>query len=102
MFHKLFARFRSAPPQQPEALISVLLDESAEYGDRLDAAGYLGKYDEPAAEEALLRIVMSASADEGLADSAGEALWELWSRKGNRDEALVARMHPAARKFFEK
>jgi hypothetical protein len=88
--------------KQPEALIALLLDESAEYGDRGDAAMDLGAYDEPAAEEALLEVVLDPSEDEGIADSAGESLWEIWRRKEKYDAALVARMHPAARKFFDR
>ena len=87
-------------PKQPDGLISVLLDTNAELGDRLDAAMDLGEYDEPAAEQALLRIVLDTSADD-LADEAGNSLSEIWARKEKFDPELVARMHPEARKFFE-
>ncbi len=87
--------------RQPEGLISVLLDSSAEFGDRHDAAMDLAAYDEPAAEQALLRIALDGSSDEQLADEAGHSLWEVWHRKGKHDADLVARMHPEARKFFE-
>lgn len=87
-------------PKQPDGLISVLFDTNAELGDRLDAAMDLGEYDEPAAEQALLRIVLDASADD-LADEAGNSLCEIWARKEKFDPELVARMHPEARKFFE-
>jgi hypothetical protein len=88
--------------KQPEGLISVLLDESAEYGDRDDAAMDLSAYDHAAAEEALLKVVLTQTEDEGIADSAGESLWRIWERKGKYDAGTVARMHPAARKFFER
>jgi hypothetical protein len=87
--------------KQPEGLISVLLDTNAEFGDRDDAAMDLGEYDEPAAEEALLKVVLSQVEDDDIADTAGESLWQIWTRKGKVDSRLVARMHPAARKFFE-
>jgi hypothetical protein len=89
------------PPKQPEGLISVLLNAEAEFGDRDDAAMDLGEFDEPAAEEALLKVVLSQTEDEGIADRAGESLWQIWTRKGKRDISLIALMHPAARKFFD-
>jgi hypothetical protein len=89
-------------PKQPEGLISVLLDRNAEFGDRGDAAIDLGAFDEPAAEEALLKVVLTQTEDEDIADSAGDSLREIWNRKGKYDAALVAQMHPAARKFFER
>ena len=88
-------------PKQPEGLISVLLDTSAELGDRLDAAMDLGEFDEPAAEQALLSIVLDAKADDDLADEAGNSVCEIWARQEKFDPELVARMHPEARKFFE-
>jgi hypothetical protein len=87
--------------KQPDGLISVLLDTNAECGDRDDAAMDLGQYDEPAAEEALLKVVLSQTEDEDIADTAGESLWQIWTRKGKVDPSIVVRMHPAARKFFE-
>jgi hypothetical protein len=89
------------PPGQPEGLISVLLNTEAEFGDRDDAAMDLGEFDEPAAEEALLKVVLSQTEDEGIADRAGESLWQIWKRKGKRDAGIIALMHPAARKFFD-
>lgn len=86
---------------QPAGLISVLLDSSAEFGDRHDAAMDLGEFDEPEAEDALVRIALAHDQDEDLADAAGESLWQVWGRKGKRDTDLVARMHPEARKFFD-
>ena len=87
--------------KQPEGLISVLLDSTAEFGDRHDAAMDLAAFDEPAAEQALLRIALDGSSDEQLADEAGHSVWEIWRRKGTHDAELVTRMHPEARKFFE-
>ena len=88
-------------PRQPDGLISVLLDIAAPPGDRDDAAMDLGAFDEPAAEQALLKIVTTHSEDEDLIDTAGESLWEIWNRQGKFDAALVAQMHREAQKFFE-
>ena len=85
---------------QPEGLISVLLNPSAEFGDRHDAAMDLADYDQPAVEQALLEIVLNDASDGDLADAAGHSLWQIWRRKGKRDAELVAQMHPEARKFF--
>ena len=89
-------------PSQPAGLISVLSDPSAEFGDRCDAALDLGAFDEPEAEMALLSVTLDHQADADLVDHAGNSLWEIWSRKGTVSEALVARMHPEARKFFQR
>ena len=86
---------------QPEGLIAVLLNRAAQFGDRDDAALDLGDDDEPAAEKALLRVVLDHTEDEDLADTAGESLSQIWSRKGTFDAGIVARMHPSAQKFFE-
>ena len=87
--------------KQPDGLISVLLDVAAPCGDRDDAAMELGAFDEPAAETALLKIVTAHSEDEGLIDTAGESLWEIWNRQAKFDATLVGRMHPGAQKFFK-
>ena len=42
--------------QQPQGLIEVLLDTTASEADRDDAAMDLAAYDEPEAEEALIRV----------------------------------------------
>ncbi len=86
------------PPKRPEGLVSVLLDRSAGHGER---AMDLGACDEPEAEEALLKVALDPTEGEGIADSAGESPWRIWERKGKRDAAAVARMHPAARKSFD-
>lgn len=85
---------------QPEGLISVLLDLKSEFGDRDDAAMDLGSYDEPEAEDALIKIVLNHTEDEDLVDSAGESLKEIWQRKGQIKKDLIEKMHPAAKKFF--
>ena len=88
------------PSKQPAGLISVLLDSAAEFGDRHDAAMDLAEYDDPAAEQALLRIALDATADGDLADESGHSLSQIWRRAGKHDASLVAQMHPEARKFF--
>ena len=85
---------------QPAGLISVLLDSAAEFGDRHDAAMDLAEYDDPSAEQALLRIALDSAADGDLADEAGHSLSQIWRRAGKHDSSLVAQMHPEARKFF--
>jgi hypothetical protein len=87
--------------KQPAGLISVLLDSSAEFGDRDDAAMDLEAFDEPEAEEALLTIALDPMVDEFLADRAGESIWGIWKRKQKYDANIVRKMHPAARKFFD-
>ena len=75
-------------------------DKTADLGSRDDVAMDLSQFDEPEAEEGLLRVVLDHTQDEMIIDSAGDSLREIWERKGKRDTALVARMHPSAQKFF--
>jgi hypothetical protein len=84
-----------------EGLISVLLDTTAQFADRDDAAMDLGSFDEPEVENALLKIILNHNEDEVLVDSAGESLKEIWQRKGQIKEDLVKKMHPAARSYFD-
>lgn len=88
--------------KQPEGLISVLLDYSAEFGDRDDAAMDLGAFDGPDVEKALLKIVCNKSEDENIIDRAAESLSEVWARSGEKGFSQIDKMHPTARKYFEK
>src|SRR5437016_4209111 len=67
--------------QQPQGLIEVLLDATASEADRDDAAMDLAAYDEPEAEEALIRVGADPSTPAPVAASCGESLAEIWSRK---------------------
>ena len=84
-------------PAQPHGLIGVLLNPDARE-DWINAATDLGAYDEPEAEQALLRLATSPNADEALAVICGESLATIWCRKRFVDPAKVARLTPAARK----
>jgi hypothetical protein len=90
---------RSTP--QPQGLISVLTDKIAEFGDRHDAAMDLEAYDESIAEDALILIVTDISEDEDIVDAAAESLLAIWHRKNKRDAGVIAKMHSAARTYFE-
>lgn len=85
---------------QPSGLISVLLDASAPFGDRHDAAMDLGEYDAPEAEAALLQVASDLSSDPDIADAAGESLSSIWMRLSKSNPDLVESFHPEARKFF--
>ena len=85
---------------QPEGLIGVLLNKSAETGDRHDAAMDLALYDDPHVEEALLQVALDDTEDELIADAVGESLSQVWKRAGKTDLTIVENMHTAARKFF--
>ena len=81
--------------------ISILLDATAEFGDRDDAAMALSESDEPDAAEALLRVALDVGSDADLADRAGESLSAIWRRNNVARPDLVSQMHPAARRFFD-
>ena len=67
--------------RQPDGLISVLLNQNAELGDRDDAAMDLGLFDEGEAEQALSVVACDPKTDEDLLDSCAESLAEIWSRR---------------------
>jgi len=90
-----FSKRRIVP--QPQGLIGVLLDESAEYGDRDDAAMDLGAYDEPEAEEALLSVACLPETDPNLAERCGESLGEIWSRRASLSRGGLLKLTGAAR-----
>jgi hypothetical protein len=93
----LFSRNRAV--EQPQGLIRVLLDESAEYGDRGDAAMDLGAYDEPEAEGVLLSVACRPGAHPDLAERRGESLGEIWSRRDALDADGLARLEGAAKEM---
>jgi hypothetical protein len=75
-------------------LIKVLLDEDAELGDRDDAALDLAKYDDPDAEAALAQIACADRPDDDLADTAGQALAEIWCRRGRVSPNVLLKLCP--------
>ena len=74
---------RSVPGQveQPRGLISVLLDRSAEFADRHDAAMDLAAFDEPAALAALLSITNDPDEDAEIVEEAERSLQEIRRRQ---------------------
>ena len=79
---------------QPQGLISVLLDQTAPIGDRIEAAQDLGPYDQ--ALPVLIEAAQNAAEDDWVAESLGESIAEIRKRVGGFDRELVARMHTAA------
>ena len=64
---------------QPEGLISVLLDCTADLAERDDAAMDLGAYsDDDRVLEALIQIAADTSQDELLHWSCGESIADIW------------------------
>ena len=82
--------------KQPEGLIQILLDSEAEYGDRDDAAMDLGSFEGEAVEQALASIACDINATEGLADSCGESLAEIWCRRKSVNENVLVRLVPVS------
>jgi hypothetical protein len=83
-------------PRQPEGLISVLLDTAAEYGDRDDAAMDLAAHDGEAVERALARVATDPGTDEDLADTCGQSLAEIWSRRNSLNDSVLVKLVPAS------
>jgi hypothetical protein len=82
--------------KQPGGLIKVLLDPEAEFGDRQDAAMDLAVFDDEAVEQALARIACDTSSDDDLADSCGESLAEIWSRKNLVNQQVLVELAPVS------
>jgi hypothetical protein len=78
------------------ALTKVLLDTSAEFGDRDDAAMALASSDSSEAEVALLKLATDTSVDSDLADRCGEGLAHIWSRRGHVDRNTLSSLNRVA------
>lgn len=74
---------------QPGALIGVLLNSNAPFGDRHDAAMDLARFDEVEAESALTACLLDKATSEDLADACAESLAEVWARKRKVDERVL-------------
>lgn len=69
--------------QRIQVLTDLLLDINAESGDRDDAAMLLAESDDPKVVEVLIEVTLDESTDSELAETCGESLGEIWSRKRN-------------------
>jgi hypothetical protein len=79
------------------SLIRLLLDLRADHGDRDDAALALAESDEPGAEHALALIALDPQTDPDLAETCGEALAQVWARRGALDVEVLQRLPARAR-----
>lgn len=66
----------------PQSYIEGLLDQRLGWDVRDDYAIYLIEFDEPEVEEALFRVASNPDESDDLAESCGEAVAEIWCRKG--------------------
>lgn len=80
-----------------EVCIDVLLDSTAPYGDRYDAAMELEKFDDPKALEALQTIAADHDEDDILTAMCGESIGYIWARQNNFSEEIYARLTPSAK-----
>lgn len=79
-------------------LIKILLDKNEETDARDDAAMDLGKFDDPLALKALLKIATTPDKDEEfLADTCGESIAKILLRTNNFDPKYLEQMIPVAR-----
>jgi hypothetical protein len=94
--------FRKPEPFTPHEMVAYLLDKSGDLGSRDDVAMDLGKFDLEEVENALIQVTLDHTEEEMIIDSAGESLWEVWTRRNKFNSELVEKMHPSAQKFFRK
>lgn len=80
----------------PHSYIAALLDPSLGWDVRDDYAAYLIEYDEPEAEDALFRVASDPTEADDIAGSCGEAVAEIWCRKGTLKVDSLRRLKPAA------
>lgn len=80
----------------PSRLIRVLLDLTAEEGDRDDAAMDLGAFDAEEVEEALGHVACDHSTDMNVADSCGQSLAEIWIRRGSITQSILVNLAPSS------
>lgn len=86
----------SARHRQPDALITLLLDKTSEFGDRDDAAMDLSEFDDAMSENALLRVATASDEDTELIERCGESLAAIWCRKNKLDRDAIKRLQPSA------
>lgn len=77
---------------QPAGLIRVLLDSSAEYGDRHDAALALSGFTDDSAEQALAGVACDERADSKLVDVCGQSLAEIWCTRSRISDPILIRL----------
>ncbi|HYG82412.1 MAG TPA: hypothetical protein VD861_18590 [Pyrinomonadaceae bacterium] len=80
----------------PQSYIAALLDPRLGWDVRDDYATYLSEYDEPEAEEALFRVASNPDESEDMAESCGEAVAEIWCRKGTLKIDALRKLRRAA------
>ncbi len=86
---------------QPNGLISVLLNRTYSAADRSDAAMDLGQYDEDRAFEALVSVALDVAEDSLVLEYCGESIADIWNRRRTCDPDLIERLAPPARAELE-
>ena len=80
----------------PQSYIEGVLDHRLGWGVRDDYAAYLIEYDEPEAEEALYLVASNPDESDDIAESCGEAVAEIWCRKGTLKVDALRKLRRAA------
>jgi len=82
---------------QPEGLISVLLDTCASISERDDAAMDLGEYTDNKVVEALVKVGSSEQENYNILASCGESLAQIWSQMGIIDNTVIDKLSEVAK-----
>lgn len=83
-----------------QRLIDVLVDKSARWDERDDAAMDLADVDEPEALEALLQVGRDEKEDDTLLEAVGEAIAEIVGRHPERRTEAIQGLAPPALKAY--
>lgn len=81
---------------EDETLSDVLLDTSARWDERDDAATDLADSDEPAALEALMIVGRNEEEDDTLLETVGDSIAEILARHPERTPDDIGSLAPAA------
>lgn len=85
---------------QPDGLIAVLLDTSARWDERDDAASDLAEYTGQAVVDALVHVGQDPTEDDALLDTVGESLAKVLASQAEGASFDPMVLAPAARRAF--
>lgn len=90
--------FASSVPELPpvSGVLAELLDPGRDADARADAACLLAQYDEPEAEQALVRLGSDPEESPAVLESCGQSLALVWARRGRVDWAALRALDPRA------
>jgi hypothetical protein len=81
-----------------QKLVEILVSDTARIDERDDAAIDLANFDDTYALNALILVASSTKEPEMLLASCGESIGEIWKRRGIRDNDILEKITPTAKR----